>query len=57
MAKLIHGEIKLPKRMIGQASDLFSILLTAGYTLEVKLEDDFAKPNNEIIFTIMTEVE
>jgi hypothetical protein len=57
MAKLIHGEIKLPIRMMGQASDLFSILLTAGYTLEVKLADDFAKPNNEIIFTIMTEVE
>lgn len=57
MAKVVQGEIKLERKMMGQASDLFSILLTAGYVLEVKLEDDFATNKSEIIFTIMTEVE
>lgn len=56
MAKVVHGEIKLDRKMIGQASDLFTILLNAGYVLEVRIVDDFAKPNGEIIFTIMTEV-
>lgn len=56
MSKVVHGEIKLDRTMIGQASDLFTILLNAGYVLEVRIVDDFAKPNGEIIFTIMTEV-
>lgn len=55
MAKVIHGEIKLQEKMMGQASDLFCILLTAGYTVEAKLKKDFAPNNGEIIFTIMKE--
>ena len=57
MAKVIHGEIKLKEKMMGQASDLFCILLTAGYTVEVKLKNDFAPNNGDIIFTIMTEAD
>ena len=57
MAKVVHGEIKLDGKMMGQASDLFCILLSAEYVLEVKLDKDFTKPKDEIIFTIMTEVE
>ena len=57
MAKVIHGKIKLNSKMMGQASDLFCILLSAGYVLEVKIDEDFAKSKDEIIFTIMTEVE
>jgi hypothetical protein len=57
MAKVIHGEIKLDSKMMGQASDLFCILLSSGYVLEVKMNKDFTRPKDEIIFTIMTEVE
>lgn len=63
MAKLIHGEIELDARTLGQASDLWAILLQAGYTLEtqiVKRKTDRATPtgtDDKVVMTIMTEVE
>lgn len=55
MAKVIHGEVKLDGKMMGQAGDLFCILLSAGYVLEAKLEKNPIKQNGEILFTIMKE--
>jgi hypothetical protein len=49
--------------MMGQASDLWAILLSAGYTLETKIvkrKTDRVTPSgteDKIVFTIMTEVE
>lgn len=63
MANVIHGEIELDTKMMGQASDLWAILLSAGYTLEtriVKRKTDRVTPSgteDKIVFTIMTEVE
>lgn len=57
MAKVVHGEIKLKEKMMGQAGDLFCILLSAGYTVEVKIKKDFTPNNGDIVFIIMTEVE
>lgn len=55
MAKVIHGEFKLDGKMMGQAGDLFCILLSAGYVVETKLNKDVPNPNGEILFTIMKE--
>lgn len=55
MSMTVHGEIRLDKKMIGQACDLFSILITAGYVVEGRIVNDLAKPKDEIIFIIMTE--
>ena len=63
MAQVIHGEIELDTKMTGQASDLWAILLLAGYTLEtriVKRNTDRVTTSgteDKIVFTIMTEVE
>lgn len=61
MAKCIRGEIRLDAKSMGQASDLFCILLTAGYVLETKIVEDFsnnfAGQKGQIVFTIMTEEE
>lgn len=63
MANIIHGEIEIDTKMTGQASDLWAILLAAGYTLEtrvVKRKTDRITPSgteDKIVFTIMTEVE
>ena len=53
MAKVIHGEVKLDGKMMGQAGALFCILLSAGYVVETKLNKDVPNPNGEILFTIM----
>ena len=55
MEKVIHGELRLDGKMMGQAGDLFCILLTAGYTIETRIKKDAFNQNGEIIFTIMKE--
>lgn len=63
MAKLIHGEFELDVKQMGQASDLWAILLSAGYTLETRMEKRMTDHvthggmEEKIVFTIMTEVE
>lgn len=55
MAKIVHGEVRLNAKNIGQACDLMAILVSNGYVLEIQKIDDFTKCKDEIIFTIMTE--
>lgn len=63
VANLVHGEIELDTKLMGQASDLWSILLFAGYTIETRIvkrkTDRVTQSGTEdkIVFTIMTEVE
>lgn len=58
MAKSIRGEVELDAKQIGQAGDLWAILLMAGYTLEtqiIKKKDARLGTEDKILFTIMTE--
>lgn len=57
MAHLIHGEIRLNAKRMGQASDLMAILVSNGYVLEIQKITDLVKNKDEIVFTIMTEVD
>ena len=55
MAKIVHGEVRLNAKNMGQACDLMAILVSNGYVLEIQKIDDFTKSKDEIIFIIMTE--
>ena len=56
MANVIHGELKFDSRSICQISDLMEILVTNGYTVEIK-PDKLENGNHRIIYvTVMTEV-
>ena len=57
MAHLIHGEIRLNAKSMGQASDLMAILVSNGYVLEIQKVTDLVTNKDEIVFTIMTEVD
>lgn len=63
MEKLIHGTIELDALKMGHASDLWGILLCAGYTVETsikKTKTDRVTQNgteDKIVFKIMTEVQ
>lgn len=54
MANVIHGEVKLNSKNVGQMCDLIAILVTNGYKVEVKQTKDFTP---QLVVVIMTEVD
>ena len=55
MARVVHGEIHINSKHMGQVCDLMSILVTNGYTVEISRIDDFTKALDEIVVIFMTE--
>lgn len=55
MSRVIHGEIHINAKCMGQVCDLMSILVTNGYTVEIGRVDDFTKPLDKIVVIFMTE--